>query len=275
MFIFSPEKVIFERLSYVLIFIFTQISDTMRNISLFCLLYIPLFSFSQKSLNDIDLSLIPQRKICAFIEQQKESQVLLFKEVEASCKWIKDFSDFCFTESSYIIKEELSYVWNQYLFVSPSVSWDGKMISFGLLFSKETDSILYRSENSYSGLDTGQIIYVNLKMMAGLYNLAVGFEITHIDYAKKQIESSYLVGGKAKGVQTIQFYETDSGITKMVHQTYFKSRSHIRDRFFYPKYHRKAINEFHRNVLNELLVEEEIQKKKKIHKKAVLQKPTI
>jgi hypothetical protein len=111
--------------------------------------------------------------------------------------------------------------------------------------------------------------------MAGLYNLAVGFEITHIDYEHKQIEFSYIEGGKAKGVQTLRFSETKAGTTKLVHQTYFKSHSNFRDRFFYPRYHKKVINEFHKNVVNKWLNAEVFEAKKETPRRVYSKKPAI
>ena len=232
-------------------------------------------SYAQKSMQDIDFTLIPQRKICTYIEKQINNQVSFLEEVEATCKSVIDFNNYSFTESIYTIDEPLHDVWQKYISVSPSVSWDGKMISFGLLFSKKTDSILYRNENTYEGLDTSQVIYVNLRMMGGIYNLAVGFEITHIDTLNKQIQFSYIDGGKAKGIQTLQFTALNSGNTQLIHQTYFKSESNLRDKYFYPTYHRKAINEFHRNILHESIINEEFIKNNHTHKMADFEKPAI
>jgi hypothetical protein len=122
------------------------------------------------------------------------------------------------------------------------------MVSFGLLISKWQNTVMYRNDEYFAGIDTGQVFYVNLKIMKGLYNLAVGLEIVNIDSTNKSITFSYLKGGKSRGEQTIYFVPTRKGHTEIIHQTAFKSNSFFRDRFLYPYFHRIAINEFHRNM---------------------------
>ena len=89
---------------------------------------------------------------------------------------------------------------------------------------------------------------MNLKLLNGLYNLPVAFEITKIDEGNKMIEFSYLKGGKARGAQVIQLMSTDRGYTKVVHKSYVQSHSKFRDKYLYPYFHNKIINEFHGNM---------------------------
>ena len=89
--------------------------------------------------------------------------------------------------------------------------------------------------------------------MRGLYNLAVGLEIIDIDPVNRSITFSYLKGGKSRGEQTIYFITSRKGFTEIIHQTAFKSNSYLRDRYLYPYFHRKAINEFHRNMRNAII----------------------
>jgi hypothetical protein len=86
-----------------------------------------------------------------------------------------------------------------------------------------------------------------------LYNLAVAFEIIAIDVLNREIIFSYVEGGKSQGEQSIQFIDTKDGYTEIIHSTLFKSDSKFRDKFLYPKFHIKAINEFHKNILRKLL----------------------
>jgi hypothetical protein len=122
------------------------------------------------------------------------------------------------------------------------------MVSFGLLVSTWNNEILYRGDQNYTGIDTGQVIFVNLRILKGLYNLAVGLEIVDIDNTRKSITYSYIKGGKSRGKQTLYFRPTGKGYTRIIHQTAFKGDSFIRDRYLYPYFHRIAINEFHRNM---------------------------
>jgi len=112
---------------------------------------------------------------------------------------------------------------------------------------------MYRKDNYFTGIDTGQVFYVNLRIMGGIYNLAVGLEIIDINPVNRSITFSYLRGGKSRGEQTLYFRRARKGYTRIIHQTAFKSNSFIRDRYLYPYFHRIAINEFHRNMRNTIL----------------------
>jgi hypothetical protein len=209
--------------------------------------------FSQQGLEDINLTRVPQKKIRKYINTQVNNHIIKFCDIEPSWKEGQDSSKFRELESTYLIKENPEKVWELYKTVSPAVSWNGKIVSFGLLFSKWTDSVMYRNENKFTEIDTGQVYYVNLRLLKGLYNLAVGLEIIKIDSVKKSIQFSYIEGGKSQGEQTIHFIRTEEGYTQIIHSTLFKSNSRFRDKVLYPHFHRKAIDEFHRNIKNSLL----------------------
>jgi hypothetical protein len=206
-------------------------------------------SFSQYCLEDIDLNRIPQKKIRNFILAQEKNHVNKFSQIEPSWEQGQDMSSFHDLESTYIVKDSLEKVWELYKSVSPAISWNGRIISFGLLFVKGTNFVMYHDDNTYSRLDTGQVFYVNLKLLLGIYNLAVGLEIVGIDSVNKSIRFSYIHGGKSEGEQTIHFVNFDNGYTKIIHSTAFKSDSKFRDRYLYPHFHKKSINEFHHNIL--------------------------
>jgi hypothetical protein len=223
----------------------------------------PINSFSQNCLNDIDLNRIPQKKIRNFITAQEKNHIRNFCQVEPSWKEGQDMTNYHDLESTYIIKDSTEKVWSLYKTVSPTVSWNGRIISFGLLFAKGTNFIMYNNESDFSKIDTGQVFFVNLKILFGIYNLAVGLEIVGIDSVNKSIRFSYIKGGKSQGEQTIRFVKTDEGYTQIIHTTSFKSDSKFRDKFLYPYFHRKSINEFHRNIINSLLAEGKLSNPKK------------
>ena len=73
-----------------------------------------------------------------------------------------------------------------------------------MLFSKKEKRMIY--ENEYvAQLDTGQIVFLNLKIAKGLANLASIFEFITIDKDQKIMEFSYAEGTITKGKQQIQF----------------------------------------------------------------------
>lgn len=207
--------------------------------------------FAQTSLDEIDLQRIHQRKIRDFIDRQKSQNIHLFSDVRPTFSKGQDTNSYREVEKKYLIKANINKVFESYRCTSPSISWNGHMISFGVMFSKETNQVLYSDEN-FAGVDTGQVVYVNLKMLGGFYNLAVAFEVVDINIDRKQIVFSYVEGGKSQGEQLLQFVDTEDGNTLLIHKTFFRSKSKFRDRFLYPPFHIKAIDEFHKNVLRVL-----------------------
>jgi len=210
--------------------------------------------YPQMNLNDIDFSRIPQKKIKDFINNQIRNHILKFTDLKPSCCDVLQLSVYNTLVKTYLVKDKIENVWSLYKFLSPDEIWQGKMASFGMLYSKRENFIIYKNDNNYKGIETGQILYVNLKFLRGIYNLALAFEIVEVDNTEKVIEFSYVDYGKAKGKQRIQLIDLKDGTTKIIHSTFFKSNSNFRDKVLYPFFHKKAINEFHYNV-----------KKKQIH----------
>jgi hypothetical protein len=215
---------------------------------------------SQNAVRQIDMAKIPQRKVRALIENQfGDNSMPNFSDLKATYKPGQDMKKYRVIESVYHLKESPDEVWNSYQATSPAQSWNGHMVSFGLLISKENNKVIYCDDSYFEGIDTGQVFYVNLKLMKGLYNLAVGLEIIDIDSINRSITFSYIKGGKSSGEQTIYFMPTRKGDTMIVHQTAFRSDSFLRDYYLYPYFHRKAINEFHKNMRKSLYTSAQVQ----------------
>jgi hypothetical protein len=216
------------------------------------LLIIRFSGFSQSASGHIDMTRIPQKKIRTLLNSQlPDRNNQYFNELKASYQFGQNLTGYHILQSVYFVKELPEDVWKAYQETSPAKSWHGSMVSFGLLISKSKNTVMYNNDSYFAGIDTGQVFYVNLKIMKGLYNLAVGLEVIRIDTIHKSITFSYLKGGKSKGEQTIYFIPSKKG-TEIIHQTAFKSGSFFRDRYLYPYFHRIAINEFHRNMKRSL-----------------------
>lgn len=207
--------------------------------------------FSQASVNEIDFDLIQHQQIKNYINQQKAGRVENICDFTPSCSNLSDFSTYQHQEKDYIIKQSLPIVWANYTQTNPAESWDGKLVSFGLLISKQTNHIFYPGDE-IPGIETGQVIFLNLKLLGGIYHLAMAFEIINEDPENGIIEFSYLEGNKTLGIQRLQFTTTDEGYTKIVHSSYYKSPSKLRDKILYPYFHKRLINEFHRNFRRRL-----------------------
>jgi hypothetical protein len=170
-----------------------------------------------------------------------------FSSIHSSWKKGTDESKFNVIEKIFYLKYKLANVWDCYRHSDPSRTWNGHKIRLGLLISKISNSVTYSGNNSFPEIDTGQVYFLNLKLLKGLLNVPVAFEITNIDQNRQILEFSYLDSNKSKGKQTIQFFDDGNGCTRIVHRSYFKSDSLVRDDL-YPFFHKKFIREFHRNM---------------------------
>ncbi len=211
------------------------------------LILIDLQTFGQLCLNDIELDRISQNKIQEYIHTQQESGIETFTDIKPSVYANDDIKGYFIRENEYQINKNIEDVWNLYIKTDATKLWNGKKISFGVLYSKKEDKLVYR-DDSISKIDTGMIVYLNLRLMSGLKNLATAFEFINIDHKNKIIEFSYLTGNLSEGKQRIQFLSTSKGNTRILHTSYYKSNNIFRNYILYPYFHTRTTNEFHRNL---------------------------
>jgi hypothetical protein len=201
---------------------------------------------AQICLNDVELDRISQVKIREYLKSEQEQGVQTFKEIKPSMQTNSDIKGYLVRENIYLVKKGIDEVWSNYINRSPNKSWNGKKVSFGFLFSKKEDRIVYSDENLHK-LDTGMVVYLNLRLVSGLVNIATAFEIITIDKKNKIIEFSYLSGNDSEGKQRLQFSQTRKGYTQILHTSFYKSNTVLKNYLFYPYFHTRITNEFHRN----------------------------
>ena len=199
---------------------------------------------AQCNIEEINLELIPHKTVREYIKSQSQRNISSFDEITPSWSSASDSNEFNTQKKSYVIKENIAKVWNKYLTTSPAESWNGKKVKFGFMYSKKQNAPLYTSKE-FNEIDTGQVIFLNLKLL-GFYNLAMAFEIIAVDVEEKIIEFSYIEGNVSQGKQRLQFVDTPDGHTEIIHSSYFKSESKMRDKILYPFFHTRTTNEFHR-----------------------------
>jgi hypothetical protein len=202
---------------------------------------------SQFCLTDLELTRISQGKVQEYIGNQKEKGIETFDEIKPSVQINTDFREFYIHENVYGIRKGLDEVWNKYLQLNPKKTWNGRKVSLGFLFSKKEKRIIYEDENM-PHIDTGMVVYLNLRLMKGLVNMATAFEIVRIDDENKIIEFSYLSGNVSSGLQRLQFIGTAKGNTEIIHTSYYKSNNFAKNHVLYPYFHTRLTNEFHRNI---------------------------
>jgi hypothetical protein len=218
-----------------------------KYIALFMCAFAQMQSYGQLKLDDINLTRIRQPKIRQFIENQIKKGKHQFGEIHPSWNLGKALSAYRKKEMSFLLKGNLQEIWKGYITENPSNSWNGGRISFGLLLRKYPGGIFY-NHDKIMGVDTGQVYFLNLKIMLGTYNIPVAFEIIRVDTNEKIIEFSYIEGNKSSGVQQLKFLDIGDNRTKIIHISFFKSKSDMRDKWIYPFFHKKLIQDFHQNM---------------------------
>ncbi|MFY0600447.1 MAG: hypothetical protein JXR03_12315 [Cyclobacteriaceae bacterium] len=149
----------------------------------------------------------------------------------------------------YVINAGIDETWDTYVHLHPSKLWQSNMISFGMMYSRKDDSILYR-DSEYQKLEEGQIYFINLKIIGSILQIPVMHEMNVVDHSEKIIQSCYLKGGKSEGSQWIRLTPIGENKTLASHETLYKGDSKIRDKYLYPYFHTRAINQFHSNIMN-------------------------
>jgi len=212
-----------------------------------------LSSNAQLNLQELDFQKIPQEEVRLFIRHQIDLNKTRFKDLHASYYPGVDLEIFNKHEKSYLIKATPEEVWEAYTTTSPAICWNGKRFSFGVLVSKNKGTVMYKSD-PYNGIQAGQVFFMNVGVMHNLETMAVGLEIVTVDPENKIIEFSYVNGGNTRGLQQVELYKTKKGFTRVYHRTLFASESKFRDRYLYPFFHERIIDEFHRNMRKRIFV---------------------
>jgi hypothetical protein len=211
------------------------------------------FIYSQNALiEEVNFDLIPYKTVKTYIHEQVKMNIISFSDIKPSWKNIQNQVAYHTQEKTYLIKENLSKVWEKYRTTSPAKSWNGKKVMFGFMFEKNNNTPIYCGDEK-TEIDTGQVIFLNLKLLK-FYNLAMAFEVISIDTDKKIMEFSYIEGNISQGKQSLQFIDTPEGYTKIIHSSVFKSDSKMRDKFLYPFFHTRTTNEFHR-IMKRIITE--------------------
>lgn len=213
--------------------------------------FILLLGFSLPGISQmlrINFEDIPQKTIRKFIKAKSIDKIPDFSTIHSSWNADADQSEFHYNEKVFYFKDVLQDVWDGYSNVNLTKCLLGRSIRFGLLISKCSNSVIYSNNSSFIQLDTGQVYFFDLRFIRGLINIPVAFEVTSIDHVNQIIEFSYLDINKSRGKQTMQFSDGGNGMTMIVHRTYFKSNSKVRDNLLYPHFHKRFITQYHRNM---------------------------
>jgi len=199
----------------------------------------------------LDLGKVPQKAVRKLIRKDKVKTVADFQHINTACYRDDDSLRYETNLKTYVVNASIGQVWEKYASITPEKAWNGRMVNFGFLFSKPDNQFIY-PDNADEPIRVGNVIFVNLRLLRGLKNLGVGFEVTRLDEEQKTICFCYLKDGVSNGSQEIRFIEQPDGRTQVSHLTHYRSHSAFRDKELYPRFHEKLVGEFHENILRQL-----------------------
>tara|TARA_B110000046_G_scaffold57595_2_gene64347 strand:+ start:23336 stop:23965 length:630 start_codon:yes stop_codon:yes gene_type:complete len=197
----------------------------------------------------ITLEKIPHKRIRSFIKGQLNNDVQSVKDLEVSFRHGDSMKEFNKHERSYVTDSNIEDVWKYYMQTGPNKVFKDKLVSFALMLSKQNENEVLYKEGAFTKAEIGQVYFMNLSILRGLIQIAVSYEIIEIDPAKKIIDFAYIKGGKSVGIQRISFSEVKVNRTQIKHTTHYKSNSKFRDRYMYPYFHTKVLEEYHMNMI--------------------------
>jgi len=196
---------------------------------------------------NIDFKKIKQKKVQKFLINNGLDNLTGFSTMRAACYNAAAEATYHRHFYSFLIRKDIDTVWNTYRTIHPREAWNGEMVSFGVQVSKKNRSVNYLND-PYLGMEQGQILILNLRLLGGLLNIAVAHEVAEVNDQDHVIKLCYMEGGASEGSQWISLDTTSEGFTQVSHLTLYKSKSKFRDTKLYPRLHTKAITEFHVNV---------------------------
>jgi len=224
-----------------------MLKKTVKYLILLSFIAISSLSYAQQRLDGIEFERIPQRTVRKYIARQIEEGKFHFDDIHPSCTKGQDLSSFREKVMTFFLDGNLQDIWQGYTSANPTLSWNGRTISFGVLLWKYPGQVFY-DHDQILGVDTGQVYYLNLNLLMGVFNLPVAFEMITVNPIDKIIEFSYLDGNKSVGVQQVRFIDFGDDQTEIIHTSYYKSGSYIRDKFMYPYFHKRIVKDFHHNM---------------------------
>ncbi len=209
----------------------------------------------------VDVRLIKHKKIKKIIKNEDLQSAADFQKIQSNCLNADDVA-VSHHKKSYVFQFPLDIVWNAYLKTPPKTAWSAKLVSLGMMYESEHHSFYYQNEPMPTA-DVGQLVFINLHLLNGFFNVAVAHKIMEINPEAGLIRTCYVESGASEGTQFIRFYALGNNQTKVEHTTLYRSKSRFRDKYLYPFLHEKVITEFHRNINHNLILTEKSTVKRK------------
>jgi hypothetical protein len=195
----------------------------------------------------IDLGKIRQKKVRKFMSNFGLYSTSGFTRMQSAGCSVSDADSYHKHHKKFLVQQRPDLVWDAYMKIHPRDAWTGDMVSFGVQYCTRRNRVQYLHDEC-AGIEEGQIIILNLRLLWGALNIAVAHQIAEVNHNEMMFKLCYMVGGASAGSQWISLKPTADGYTEVTHDTLYRSGSNFRDTKLYPALHTKAITEFHESV---------------------------
>lgn len=222
----------------------------MFRVTILCLtlVFIELTATCQIALSDISYETAQSQKVIHYVQSFENANCRFFSDLTPSVNDGFPEEEYSFCEDSYTVSAPLETTWKTCIKTNPAKLWKGKRVSLSFIYNRLKDILTNcKNEEAYQ-METGQIYFLNLRVLLGMYHLPTALKVTDINEESKRIVFTYLKGGKSEGRQEIELINNNDNTTQIVHKSYFKSRSKTRDKRIYPYFHHKIVHELHKNI---------------------------
>jgi len=198
-------------------------------------------------IDSVDYEKIQHKKVRRLVRDQHQLGIHFFNDLHPSCAVIADSNTYGIHIKSQLIRQDIEKVWNIVSKQSVKDEFNGRIVSFGFLYARGSNKLSYINDDC-KGLEVGQIVFFNLRLLRGFMNLAVALEVTRVDSGNKTIEYCYLSNGKTEGTQQVSLKPTPEGYTVITQFTRYKCKSKLRDKRFYAFFHGRIVRELLGNL---------------------------
>src|SRR5690349_4177389 len=150
----------------------------------------------------IDLGKIRQKKVRKFMSNLGLHSTSGFTRMQTAGCNVADADAYHKHHKKFIIRQRVDLVWDAYMKIHPRDAWTGNMVSFGLQYCTRNNRVQY-VQDECSGIEEGQIIILNLRLLWGALNIAVAHQIAEVNHGEMMFKLCYMVGGASAGAQWI------------------------------------------------------------------------
>lgn len=193
-------------------------------------------------------------------------------DMKSFCEDItEDVSDFEYHVRYYIIDESPDELWKGYTDTNPLDMWQGPMANFAVMYDPSSDEVHTGFERPVPSIAADQIIFLYLNIDKFIRRSSA-VQMSEINHEKRRIVLSYLKQNATHGKQEITLEPIGSGEgtkTLVRHQAWFRGTSKFFDKFLYPPFHARIIDEYHRQIASTRGSELEITTIRKLRKKGL------